>query len=308
MSLDPEKLINFTGGAMRKIAQWAAIVAVLELAALAILLHSTVRDFLWAHPWWHSFVIALPAIVFSGAEWWDARETTRLREANNGLAQENNRLQGENNQLNSERNEHLQQIAQNTTKEMTPSEKNAATLRGYLRKNVVVKGGAGGWAVPPEIVEVSEDNLVVLFTPHSHMSGQAFSVTVNCADLEIVEVAQGACPIRLKIIKLYGDAVSWGEAKTWEEREVLTAASAFVKGDNVRSAQYNKPGSSERRSLNVYRSKLEDNFYMLEASTGEKTTGDKIKISKDFACMSIDFLAAGFQTAGSSQSGERLYL
>ena len=39
---------------------------------------------------------------------------------------------------------------------------------------------------------------------------------------------------------------------------------------------------------------------MLEASTGEKTTGDKIKISKDFS----DLLAAGFRTAGSSRTGE----
>jgi len=40
-----------------------AIAAVTVWVFALVLLRSAVKDFLWTHPWWHSFLVAVPAIA-----------------------------------------------------------------------------------------------------------------------------------------------------------------------------------------------------------------------------------------------------
>lgn len=287
-----------------KTARYATVAAVIELGVLAVLLHLNFKDFLWNHPWLHSFLVGLPAVGFGIVEWQHSGEANALRRENNDLHRQNNDLTRE---LDTARNMHLQQIAKNMEKEPTQAERNAAILRKHLRSRVAVMEGNGRWSIAPEIVEVTDDGLVKLFVPCGQGCTIASCVTVHSADVEIIEIPQGDCPIRLKILKRYGPEVQLGEIKKWEERNQPAAAESFVKGDSVYYTTYGKPGSSERRTLYVYRSKDGADHYMLEGSTGEKATGDRIKISKDFMAVDIDYRAAGF-TRSSSGGGGALFV
>jgi hypothetical protein len=170
-----------------------AISAVSTLAFVAILLHSVIKDFLWTHPWWHSFLVALPTIGLPILGMF--LEERRSREAGTLQAKADD-LQA---QLDAERNKHLQQIARNTEKPVTQAERNADILRKHLRAKVSVTEGQGYWPSPPEIVEV-EDNIVALFSPSSYFSSSAGCVRVHCDELEITDIPDGSCPLRLKVL------------------------------------------------------------------------------------------------------------
>ena len=202
---------------------------------------------------------------------------------------------------------HLQQIAENTRKPVTQAERKADILRKYLGANVSVSEGPGGWPNAPELVEVNNDNIVSLFTPHGYSSGRASSVNVHCDDLEITEIPQGSCPIRLKVLKRHGDPVRLGEITKWADRFQKEAVPVFAKGDCVGYVTFAKPGSPERRSLYVYESKDGANSFLLEASTGETPTGDNVEISKRFAIMYVEYLAAGFTRSSASSGGGQRY-
>jgi hypothetical protein len=83
----------------------------------------------------------------------------------------------------------------------------------------VVNQDGGTWSNTPEIVEVSEDNIVTLFTPRGHTSSSAWCVNVHCDDLEITNIPQGSCPLRIKVLKRYGTDVQLGEITKWEDRQ-----------------------------------------------------------------------------------------
>jgi len=263
------------------------------LLALAILLHTSIKDFLWVHPWWHSFFVALPTLALGVFEIHHSREANRLRA-----------------ELDAERNEHLQQIARNTARPPTQAERNAETLRKHIRKQVTVTEGSTSWGNTPEIVEVSGDNIVTLFTPHGYSSSTACLVQVHCGDLEITQIPQGSSPLRVRVLKRYGDVVQLGEIKKWEDRFQPVAGPTFAKGGTAYHATYSKPGSSENRNLYVYASSDATNSFLLEASTGERITGDNTEISKRFMVLQIDYEAAGFQraTSGSGGGSYRLYV
>jgi len=237
-----------------------AIAAVVALLLPAALLHSSVKDFLWAHPWWHSFLIALPALVLAGLELYHSGEANRYRaEANNervranSLSAEANNLRAEANDLrerantlqahnldlaatlDTERNEHLSRIAEHMKKPTTKAQKNADILRRHLRACVAVSSAAGGWPNPPEIVDVSDDWVVSLFTPKGYSSGSAFLVRVDCNEVEITEYPKGACPIQMKVNAQYGPIVPLGEITKWEDRQKPAAKPIFAKGNNVPS-------------------------------------------------------------------------
>jgi hypothetical protein len=275
---------------MRKVASWAAIAGIIELIVFAIVVHFNIKDFLWTHPWWHSFIVGLPAIFFGIADKISSDEANSLRKENNQLKRD----------LDTERNRHLGQIARNLEREPGPSEKNAEIVRKYLGSKVVVGEHGGRWSVAPLIVEISDSNLVTLFTPYSNIS-MASCVTVRSEDVEIVDIPEGDCPIRLRILKRYGDEVQLGQITRWEDRG--QPVSTFVKGDAVYWARYSKPGSAEQRSLHVYTSRADSARYMLEASTGEKTIGDRIGVSKDFMAKQIDYQSAGFQRNSAGGGG-----
>ena len=119
-----------------------------------MLLRSAVKDFLWIHPWWHSFLVAVPAIalpILASFELRHSGEANTLRAEANALEDQLGTLSAE---LDAERNKHLRQIADNTKKPVTQAERNAATLRKHLRANVTVEQEHGTWPGTPEIVEV----------------------------------------------------------------------------------------------------------------------------------------------------------
>jgi len=290
------------------------IAAIIGWVFALILFWPDIKDFLWTHPWWHSFLVAIPGIAVPILAWFELRhsaEANALRADANRLRAEANVLQDQIGQLtvelNAERNAHLQQIAENTKKPVTQAERNANILRRHLGANVAVSEGQGGWPTAPEIVEVSDDNIVSLFTPHGYSSGRAFCVNVHCDDLEIIEIPQGSCPIRLKVLKRHGDPVQLGEITKWADRFQKEAVPVFAKGDCVGSVTFAKPGSPERRSLYVYASKDGDNSFLLEASTGERPMGDNVEISKRFAVQYVEYLAAGFTRSSASAGGGQRY-
>ena len=281
-----------------------AIAVLAYLVLVAIVLHSDIKDFFWAHPWWQSFIAALPEIalaVFAGFELRHSDEANTLRaEANEHRAEANrlgsriaaltSELDTERNthlreitrltaELDAERNKHLQQIANNTARPVTQAERNADILRKHLRANVTVSEGQGGWSNTPEIAEIKDD-IVTLFTPRTGSSPQAWCARVHCGDLEISDISRGPCPLQLKILKRYGPDAQLGEITRWEDRDQPAATPTFAKGDSAYQATFSKPGSPERRTLAVFTSKDGANSFLLEASTGENIIGDNKVISR----------------------------
>jgi hypothetical protein len=295
-----------------------AIAVVVELVFVIVLLHSAIKEFLWTHPWWLSFLAALPEIalaIFAGFELSHSGEANTLRFEANVLRAEANRLQDRiaslTAELDAERNKHLQQIAKNTEKPVTQAEKNADTLRKHLRAKVTVSEEHGDWGnITPEIVEVNDDNIVTLFTPRGYSSSTAWCIKVHCGDLEITDIPQGSCPLRLKVLKRYGNVVQLGEITKWENRLQPAANPTFAKRVTAYHAMYSKPGLSKSRSLCVYASSDGANSFLLEASTGETAMGNNKEISKRFMVLQIEYEAAGFgrSSSGTGSSPHRLFI
>ena len=294
-----------------------AIAAVAELVIVVVLLHSAIKDFLWTHPWWHSFLIAVPTIALPILAYFELRhsgEANTLRIEANDFRAEANVLQGRianlTEELDAERNKHLQQIAKNTEKPVTQAERNADTLRKHLRAKAPVSEDRGSWGNTPEIVEVSDDNIVTLFTPRGYSSSTAWCVKVHCGELEITDIPQGSCPLRLKVLKRYGPDVQLGEITKWEDRFQPAANPTFAKGVNAYHGTFSKPGSPETRSLYVFASNDGANSFLLEASTGEKAIGDNEEISKRVMVLQIEYQAAGFtrSASGTNSNPHRLFI
>jgi hypothetical protein len=224
----------------------------------------------------------------------------KLQRQNNELQDTNSRLVA---QLDAERNAHLQQIAENTKREMTPAERKANIVRKYLRKTAFVSVEQGTWAQTPEIVEVNEDNIVSLFTPYGPNASRASLAQVQCDDLEITELPYGNCPVRLKILRQYGSNVQLGEIKRWEDRDQPAATPTFPKGDVVAYARLIKQDSPETRSLHLYKSSDNANSFLLETSTGETFIRDNVGISKLYMMKYVEFRAEGFIHSTSNFSG-----
>jgi hypothetical protein len=286
-----------------------AIAVLAYLVFVAIALYSDIKDFFWAHPWWQSFLAAVPAIalaVFAGIELTHSGEANTLRSEANHLQK---RIADLTRELDAERNKHLERIADNTARPLTRGERNADILRKHLRANVTVSEGQGGWPNTPEIVEVKDD-IVTLFTPRTGSSPQAWCARVHCDDLEISDIPRGSCPLQLKIIKRYGPDAQLGEITRWEDRDQPAAIPTFAKGDTAYHATFSKPDSSERRTLAIFTSKGGTNSFLLEASTGETVTGDNVEISKQFMIMYVQYEASGFNrnSAGSGVSPYKLFI
>ena len=287
-----------------------AIAVLVELVIAVVLLHSAIKDFLWNHPWWHSFLVAIPTIALPILAYFELRhsgEANTLRADANDLRAKANVLQGQiaslTAELDAERNRHLQEIARNTQKPVTQAERNAGILRKHMRANVTVSENQGGWPNTPEIVELSDDNMVTLFTPRGPSSGAAWCVKVRCDELEISEIPQGSCPLRLVVLKRYGPNVQLGEITRWEDRLQPAATPTFPKGGAAHYSEYVKPGTPETRSLYIYASSDGTNSFLLEASTGERVIADNKEISKRFMVMQIEYEAAGFRRSRGSGGG-----
>jgi hypothetical protein len=258
-----------------------AIFSIIVSASLALALYTPLKEFLWIHPWLQSFLGVIPAIALAFFAYLDA-----------GHSHEANRLRGRIADLEEERNQHLRQIADNTKRPSTLAERNAAMLRPHIMARVRVMEGNGSWGDAAEIVEVSDDNIVTLFTPHGYLSPCAWSVQVRCEELEITKVPEGDCPLRLTVLKRYGQVIQWGEITKWAKRAGLPAT--FPKGSNVCYARYGKPGVADLRTLYVYQANNNSNSFVLESSLSAPVTGNNIEISKKFMLMQVDYEADGY--------------
>jgi hypothetical protein len=311
------------GVQMRKLFQLAMVIVV---AVSLPMMYNLVRQAHWEIEWWKAVLLILPDIgtviaiieLNHSAEANELRgERNRLAESNNEisdqrnrLAEENNRLQQQLQELQTQRNEHLAEIAKNMQRPQTEAEIIAAKLRQYLGSPVVALNSDNGrWGGGPLIAEVSDENIVALFTPAGPGS-QAFVVFANCKDVEVIEIPVGGCPIQVKVNKRYGDFIQLGEIKRWEERRTLAAIPEFERGPVAFNAKFGKQGTSETRTLFVYSHKNRVNSFQLVASTGEQFVGNNKEVSIRFLSQQVAYLSEGFNrsTAGTGESPYPLYI
>jgi len=289
-----------------------AVVASLVVAwFLAVLfLYSDVVKILATRPWWVDLIVAVATVavpILAALELRHSAEANRLRGEANDERREANRLSEENARLSAaldaERNKQLAQIATNTARPVTPAERNAEILRRHIGACVSVTEGQGGWPSTPLIAEVSDANIVTLFTPSAGSNPQASCVQVDCSELDIVEIPHGSCPLRLHVRRRYGPNVPLGEITRWEDRRLPAASPRFNKGGNVYHATFSKPGSAETRSLHIYVSADGSNSFLLEPSVGERVVADNVEISRRFMLLEVNYRAAGFNRSGSGTGG-----
>jgi hypothetical protein len=277
-----------------------------SLALVLVLFHSETKEFFSSHSWWEDALVALAGIAVPVLAYFELRhsgEANELRREANVLRADALRLQETIGELEAEKARHLAQIAVNTQRPMTQAQRNADILRRHMGACVSVTEGQGGWPSTPLIVEVSDANIVTLFTPSAGSNPQAWCVQVDCGELEIADIPHGSCPLRLHVRRRYGPNVQLGEIARWEDRIRPAAAPRFNKGGNVYHATFSKPGSSETRSLHVYASADGANSFLLETSAGERVIADNVEISRRFMLFEINYRAAGFNRSGSGTGG-----
>jgi hypothetical protein len=282
----------------------------------SLFLYSDVVAILSKRPWWEDLIVALATVavpVLAALELRHSAEAIKLRgEANderrkaNELREDANELRKANAyltaQLDAERNKQLTRIATNTARPITPAERNAETLRRHMGACVSVTEGQGSWPSTPLIAEVSDANIVMLFTPSTGSNPQATCITVDCGELDIVEVPHGSCPLRLHVRRRYGSSVPLGQITRWEDRNLPQAEPSFTKDVNVYHARFSKPGSSETRTLYIYASADGSNSFLLETSAGDSVIGDNLEISKRSMLLEISYRAAGLNRSESGTS------
>jgi hypothetical protein len=292
-----------------------AIAVSADLVIILLVLHGDIKDFLWTHPWWHSFLVALPGLVAPIIALVDLRDSAK----GNELRAEANVLQGKiadlTEELDTERNKHLQQIAQNIKQPLSQAEKNAAKLRKYLTKKTTISEGNGTWgAGGAEIVDVSEENIVTLFVPAGYSSSSAYAVYVRCDELEMIEAPVGGCDLQIRILKRYGDTRQMGQIANWDQREAAPTK-PLPRGTNAYYADYVKDGSPTRRGIYIYAPTDGNPQYTLITLENGKETGvplydNNVEISKKFAVIQIGYRAEGFRHGGggSGTSPDPLYI
>ena len=162
-------------------------------------------------------------------------------------------------------------------------------------------------------MEVSEDDILTLFTPAGYSSSSAFAVHVQCDQLQIVEVPVGGCALQIKVLERYGATIQLGDIRRWEDRKIPATAHR-PRGKNVFHSTYHLEGSSNRRGIYIYAPTEGNPQYTLVTVADNKETcalyGDHIDISKRFAIVQIEWLAEGFQrdAGGSGGSPDRLFV
>lgn len=305
-----------------------AIAVIAEFCIVALLLHNEIKNFLWTHPWWQSFLAGVPGIAAPILAWFElqhSREANRLRtEANeeriraNALQEDQNKsvaeiagLQGKianlTQELNTERNKHLQQIAANTQRPLSEAEVNAQILKKYIGQRAAVTESHGDWGGGAVIAEVNGNNILTLFVPAGYSSSQAWSQPVRCDKLHVVEVPKNGCAVQISIIERYGTHTTYGEARNWDERNVQPTHAGMQRGTNVFNAQYRKEGSPNLRHIYVYASADGSPNYTMVTMEDQKETNSwyssKLDIEKKFAVVQIEWAEQGYRHVGGSGSG-----
>lgn len=181
----------------------------------------------WLHAWWKAVLVLLPDVavpIIALRELAHSREANALRAERNALARENNYLARRNMELatqmsaiESEKNEALQKIAENMKRPRTMGERNAEMLKRHLHEYVSVNEGQGHWGGMIEVAEVRDDGVFTLFIAATNGS-EAWAQQVHCDQVEIVDVPNGSCQLRLNILKRHGSCVLLGNIRKYEDR------------------------------------------------------------------------------------------
>jgi hypothetical protein len=143
-------------------------------------------------------------------------------------------------------------------------------------------------------VEIKNE-VATLFTPAGFSSSSASATYVHCEDLEIIDATTGSAPLTLKVLKRYGTSENLGQIKSCGERLKPEAAPVFLKGPNVFNAEYVKPGSPERRRLDVFESADGQNYYHACSAPGDTLFGDNVAISRHFMLVQLEYEAQEFR-------------
>jgi hypothetical protein len=283
----------------------AAIAAIGDLLVLGLAFHTSLKNFLFGHQWLLSTLAAAPALVFAFLEYRHFGEANSLRREANEYREEANAQRREANEQRERANQALAQIAAHTKRVPTRAERNAERLQRYLGAKVeVVNADDSRWVSVVEIVGI-DNEVVTLFTPAGSHSSSARADRVHCDYLEIVDGPVGGAALALKVLKRYGISQDLGQIKSWGERNQLEAAPVFSKGENVFNAEYLKPGSPERRRMDIFESADGRNFYMLVANPGDSRLGDNVGISRHFMLIQIEWEAQGFRYNGGGSSASK---
>lgn len=240
-----------------------------------------------------------------------AQKANEYRNEANDLRRENNELERKNFGLNEKLADIQQQIAHHLKRPLTKAERNAATLRKYMRKLASVSQ-EGTQPVGYELVEISDDNIVTLFLVRGAHSTRSITNRADCGEMTIEEAPEGGCSLRIHISKFIGRPRDWGQIPRWEDRDGATAPSIEKASGAACNATYGKAGSGETRTLNIFQSKDGANSFQLESSEGWAIVGDNVQVSKDFMATQIEYFAANFTRStygtGATLGGYRLYI
>jgi len=305
-------------------------IAVIAAFCFAVLfLYNDIKDFIWTHPWWHSFFIAIPGIaapILAYKELRHSRETNELRtEANNLRTHANTLLEEQRKsvvriaelqrdnadltrELDAERNKHLRQIAANTQRPQTEAENNARILKKYLGQRALVTEGGNSWgAMGAIIADINKNNVLTLFCPAGSHTSHAYVQPVRCDRLHIVEEPTGECAVQVNIIERYGNYTTYGEARSWSERHGQPSHAGMPRGQNVFNAQYRKDGSPRLRHIYVYASMdASSNYTMVIMEDRQETNSwysSKLDIEKKFAVLQVEWADEGYRYDGGGGDG-----
>lgn len=203
----------------------------------------------------------------------------------------------------------MEQIAANTKRELTKAERNVTTLRNYIGARASVTDNVNYAPTTPLIAEINDHDIVALFTPAGGGS-QANCINVHAGDLDVTEMPEGGCAVRLSVIRRHGAVVNLGQITRWEDRSLPAATPRFDKGDMAYNATFSKQGSAETRWILVFASRDGANSFLLQTSTGENSTGNNEEVSKRFMVLEIEFRAARFNrsSSGTGNSPHRLFI
>lgn len=302
------------------------IAAGVILGFLSILYHTDAKAWLCENAWFHSALVDGPAMALvivgvlelrhSGKANEERRKANAFRDDANALRNEANRFRDEANdlrrqnlrlteQVGFEQNRNLKLIAEHTKPAMTKAQRHAEVLRKYMRRMASVSlHGERNAPIPLEIVDVTDDDIVTLFSVAGQNSLRAYYTKVDCGELTVDEMAHGSCPVRINVLKYHGQAVDLGQIAKWEDlNQAATAVPAIEKGPMVWHASYGKGGSAETRTLHVYQSKDGSNRFQLEANPGGTFIGDNVQVSKQCVIHQVEYFAEKFERRGSGSEG-----
>jgi len=300
------------------------------LFGLSLAFHTALKGWLCENAWFHTALIDGPAVALAIIAWREldhsgkaneerrklnlkVSELTEQANRANEYRAERNELEKQNVALRGELAASTQQIADNLKRPPTRAERNAATLRKYMRRMAsVTQQGQANAAIVYEIVDLNEDNILTLFsTPGPNATG-AYYNRVDCEDLTVDEMPHGSCPVRVNVVRYQGQATPLGQCPRWEDRyRASVAAPSIEKASGAAwSASYVR--AAETRTLGIFQANDGSNRFQLESSQGLVFVGDNVQVSKNFMLAHIEYLAENFTRStsgtGATQGGHRLYI